>query len=194
MPRPRTRRTVILASMAAIVLSACGSDAPPGPTPRVVAVRTVDLGPNWACGGVGLAAEIHGNPDDPDVVWLVNLFPGRERLGVVFPTGTRAVFDPDLSIVDATGRVLMREGDFVDGACVTRFPDRMLLLPPFPSFRLDCGPMPVGECASSRASQAAGKADGAHHPIAVIRFLDVSGDFEAVYEDGTRMRGSTSSN
>ena len=91
-----------------------------------------------ACAGVGLSSVIHGDPTDPEVVWLGGFPAGGDRIHVVFALGYRAVFDPALALVDEDGRIQMREGDFVDGACVTGDPNRMLLLPPFPGFRLEC--------------------------------------------------------
>jgi hypothetical protein len=187
------RRALTLAILVA-VLASCGADPIPQPTARILLVTTVQLPANAACAGVGLAAVIHGDPDDPDVVWLGGFPAGNDRLKVAFPAGYRAVFDPGLQIVDGAGRIQMREGDFVDGACGQPVPDHWLLAPPFPAFRLECGPVQVAECTSSRVYQAGQQAAGANHPIARIRFLDPTGKFEALYEDGTTMTGFTSSN
>ncbi|HXU84524.1 MAG TPA: hypothetical protein VN773_01855 [Verrucomicrobiae bacterium] len=187
------RRALILAILAC-ALASCGADPTPPPTPRILPLTTIELPPNAACAGVGLATVIHGDPDDPDVVWLGGFPAAGDHRKVVFPAGYRAVFDPGLEIVDGAGRVQMREGDFVDGACGQPVPDHWLLAPPFPAFRLECGPLAIPECTTSRVYQAGLQAAGANRPIARIRFLDATGKFEALFEDGTTMTGFASSN
>ena len=71
-----------------------------------------------ACAGVGLdAARLTGDPNDPRVAWLAT--PGGGRQDVVFPPGYQARFVPALEVLDASGAVVARDGDVVDGGCVT---------------------------------------------------------------------------
>ena len=73
-----------------------------------------------ACGGVGMDATLHGDPEDPRVAWLVNQVPGgRQRVEVAWPPGYRARFSPALEVLDGSGSVKLREGDHIDGACGT---------------------------------------------------------------------------
>jgi hypothetical protein len=83
---------------------------------------------NEACPGVGLVdAVLAGDPDDARVAWLVNSA-GEDRMEIVFPLRFIARFAPDLQIANAQGEVVLREGDRVDGGCVTGRPDGALLI------------------------------------------------------------------
>jgi hypothetical protein len=68
------------------------------------------------CRGVGLNAILAGDPRDPRVAWLA-MGDGR-RQEIVWPVGFRAQFTPELEILDARGRVVLRAGDPVDSGCV----------------------------------------------------------------------------
>jgi hypothetical protein len=73
---------------------------------------------NGACAGIGLGeATLAGDRQDPYLAWLV--YPDGERTDVVWPPGYSARFTPDLEILDASGRVVHRAGDVIDGGCVT---------------------------------------------------------------------------
>ena len=65
------------------------------------------------CRGVGLEARLVGSPLDPRIVWLE---PGHARL--VWPAGFTAQFTPNLEIRDRDGKLVMRGGDAVSGACL----------------------------------------------------------------------------
>lgn len=141
---------------------------------------------------------LRGDPTDPEIVWLAP-FPGLqgdgnpERTLVIWPRGFRAVFEPSLTVVDANGAPRIEGGDFVDGGCVTDG-ERLLIVPSGDGFRLDCGPMDVGDCTSGRVSQASRKvgemANG--RKVEVITFLNPTGKFRVLYEDGSTCEGFTS--
>ncbi len=104
------RALLAIASAMTFAVASCGSA--PSPTP---AIRTIDT-TGQECAGVGLAdATLHGSPTDPRVVWLE---PGPGDLSVVFPTGFTARFVPSLEVLNASGSVVLREGDRIEGACV----------------------------------------------------------------------------
>jgi hypothetical protein len=137
----------------AAVFSACTSNpAPtaPGPArslPNEVSWTIAPLTPgelglateppasvSLACGGVGLDAIVAGEPTDPDLVWLVNQWPGSKsinRTDVVWPPGYRARFGPGLVVLDASDTVRLRAGDRVGGACQVLPDGRVYLQPPF---------------------------------------------------------------
>jgi hypothetical protein len=89
---------------------------------------------NWLaggfCAGVGLDAVLHGSPNDARVAWLENKLGGQSRLEVTWPAGYRARFNPKLEILDENGKVVLREGDPVAGACSVGS-DSVYLEPPF---------------------------------------------------------------
>jgi hypothetical protein len=69
------------------------------------------------CAGVGLDATLRGDPSDPAITWLEDRATGA-RIAVTWPAGFRARFVPALEVMDLTGRVVHREADLIDGACV----------------------------------------------------------------------------
>jgi hypothetical protein len=98
---------------------ACSTVAPSlSPLPAgVFALPSVDTSGWDACAGVGIAdAHLTGNPADSRVAWLTGSY-GRKD--VVFPVGFTARFTPSLEVLDRAGAVVAREGDLIDGACVT---------------------------------------------------------------------------
>ena len=98
--------------MVALVAAACASS--PAPSPRPPAFFALPAAPvQAACRGIGLEARLTGNPSDPRIAWLE---PGGRRL--VWPFGFVARFSPTLEILDQDGRLVMREGDAVSGACL----------------------------------------------------------------------------
>jgi hypothetical protein len=93
---------------------------------------TVFVGPDGACLGLGLDAVLRGDPTYPRVAWL-DLPESRgpaHTFDVVWPHGYRARFSPGLEILDERGRIVLRGGDKVTGACATAG-DELLLIPPF---------------------------------------------------------------
>lgn len=135
-------------TLLAVLLGACATSVPPAaPTPsapsnaatavaygfplRTLPPVTVPSGAVVTCAGIGLVdAALHGDPNDPKLAWLINAV-GPSRIDLVWPSGYSARFDPQLEIVDPNGVVVMREGDQIEGACVTSQPNLLLLLPPF---------------------------------------------------------------
>ena len=185
----RFPRLALIAAALAGVFIACSSDVP-GPTAIVRALRTMPAGD--ACGGVGTSAVLRGAPGDPDVAWLES-FPERDRQNVIWPTGFYAAFDPTITVFDASGRPQMRDGDYVDGGCVVGPAEkdrRLLLIPPFLAFALDCGPIRPIEC-PGRISEAmhGGARAWPQQPIATVRFLTLAGEYEILFEDGQRRTG-----
>jgi hypothetical protein len=135
-----------------------------------------------------LAAVVRGSASDPDVAWIVRLSSG-ERSNVTWPDGYTARFAPGLEILDASGRVVLRDGDFVDGTCGTDSGGRILLAPPFLALRLDCGPISMWTCPrmARTVAVAAGWPD---RDIADIRFVSTDGKYRLTFEDGSSTSGS----
>jgi hypothetical protein len=106
-----------------------------------VSIATTNWLPGNMCAGVGLDAVLRGSRDDPRVVWLENALPlpswyspdpSESTPTVLWPAGYRARFTPNVEIVDASGSVVLRDGDHIDGACAND-PDTntLYLEPPF---------------------------------------------------------------
>lgn len=166
----------VLAFSIALVLAGCG--------PSRLDLPTTSL---ESCSGYGIAAVLRGDAADPDVAWIER-HPTRERIDAVWPTGFTARFDPELEILDSSGRVVMREGDYVNGTCGVVAEGREMLAPPFLALRLDCGPMPVLDC--QLAVGATARANGwPDREIAEIQFLDSEARYRLVYEDGSTVSG-----
>ena len=106
----------------ALLLAACGAT----PTPTLPTLTLADPIP---CAGVGNDGTLAGSPTDPRVAWLAE--PQGGRVEIVWPSGFTARFDPDLAVVDATGKVVYRAGDRPGGGCVIGGSDSpLLILPP----------------------------------------------------------------
>ncbi len=92
--------------------------------PTLAAVPRVCLG----VGGGG--ARLMGDPSDPRVAWLEG---SGNRGEVVWPPGFSARFAPDLEVLDASGKVLYREGDEIVEGCAVGPPEDppslLLILP-----------------------------------------------------------------
>jgi hypothetical protein len=59
--------------------------------------------------------------------------PTGGRHEIVWPYGFTARFDPDLAVLDASGKVVFRAGDPIDGGCVIGGAGSpLLILPPGP--------------------------------------------------------------
>jgi hypothetical protein len=106
----------------AILLAACGATS----TPTLPTLAT--LADNTPCAGVGTEATLVGSPTDPRLAWMVDFRGGRHE--IVWPRGFTARFDPDLAVLDASGKVVYRAGDRIDGGCVTGAENTLLILPP----------------------------------------------------------------
>jgi hypothetical protein len=105
----------------AFLLAACGAT----PTPSLPTLSE-DIPP---CAGVGTEATLAGSRTDPRLAWMVDSQGGRHE--IVWPRGFTARFDPDLAVLDASGKVVYRAGDKIDGGCVTGGEDSpLLILPP----------------------------------------------------------------
>jgi hypothetical protein len=183
----RAAISVAISATVVAVLAGCG--APPiDPSPTAIAIRTVAF--SGACRGVGASAVVHGAPDDADVVWLTPLG-GGPRLRVVWPNGDVAVFDPTLRIVDTTGRTVIREGEYVDGGCVTGPDANGPLLVPNPpdSFRLDCGPIRPADCPSMVNAIRYGSPNWPAEPVRSVTFTGPAGQYTIVVEDGRQIDG-----
>ena len=174
----------------AIALAACTPQAsPPGPTLTTMAGRPG--GDEAACAGVGLAAILRGSPTDPNPAWIETFPGGGGRREVVWPAGFAARFAPGLEILDAKGRVVLRDGDFIEGAC-GKIGDRLLLAPPFLSLRLDCGPLDVSECTGGRIYQVAEANGWPDRDIAAVQFVAPDGRYRLTFADGAVVTGASS--
>lgn len=113
--------------LAAVVLMACLSSPKPVPRsfgPGEVAVPVA----NWnngqvICAGAAFPGTLHGSPTDVRVVWMTR--PAEGPVELAWPAGYSARFDPDLELLDASGRVVGREGTSVTGGCPTADPGVM---------------------------------------------------------------------
>lgn len=95
--------------LAASLLSACA-----------VGRLTLPSSPDWRGGcaiGIGLDATLHGSASDARLTWAIDRSTGI-RLDLLWPHGYSARFLPSLEVLDASGRVVGREGDRIIGACV----------------------------------------------------------------------------
>jgi hypothetical protein len=119
-----------------------------------------------------------------------------DRLEVVWPTGYTAVFDPTLRVLDPTGQTAMREGDYVDGACVGSAAGGQFFLPgPMRGFHLECGAVPRATCTSVLNGVHQSQSDQwpkARLTTFVVR--DATGHYTALFEDGQRFDGTASPN
>jgi hypothetical protein len=98
-----------------LTLLACNATTPSAPTNGAgnVLLPTIDA---QACAGVGTEAVLAGDANDPRVAWLLE---SGARVDVVFPPGFSARFTPALEVLNASGAVVARAGDRIDGYCVT---------------------------------------------------------------------------
>lgn len=129
MSHAMTRCAGVLVALG-LALAACNATASPAPTNSAgnFVLPTIDVG--QACAGVGTEAVLAGDPDDPRVAWLVS---AGTRVDVVFPTAFSARFTPTLEVVNASGTVVARAGDHIDGYCVTAGAPLVLLPEPLGS-------------------------------------------------------------
>lgn len=111
----------LLVGSVAVLLAACGATATP-------TLPTLPLADPIPCAGVGNDGMLAGSPTDPRVAWLVGSNGARSE--IVWPRGFTARFDPDLAVVDASGKVVYRAGDRPGGGCVTGDGRPLLILPP----------------------------------------------------------------
>jgi hypothetical protein len=121
-------RCRMLVSFAALGLVALLAGCALSPSPAGTAAFTLPTvsSADAACAGIGLLNEtLAGDPSDPRLAWLVG--PGGQRLDVEWPLGFTAGFTPGLEIHDASGDVVFRAGDTVDGGCTG---DPYLLIEP----------------------------------------------------------------
>jgi hypothetical protein len=108
--RTTNLRAAMAGSALALLLAACAGSGAPGPT-----LHTVDTS-GMACAGTGLVdATLHGNPTDARVAWVD--IRGFKQYTAVFPKGFTARFAPSLEVLNASGAVVFREGDPIDGQC-----------------------------------------------------------------------------
>ena len=114
-------KRVLLVGTFAILIAACG--ATPNPS---LPTLSGDIPP---CAGVGTEATLAGSPTDPRLAWMVDSHGRRHE--IVWQRGFTARFDPDLAVLDASGKVVYRAGDKIDGGCVIGGSDSpLLILPP----------------------------------------------------------------
>jgi hypothetical protein len=121
------------ALLSVVALVGCTTPAAsPVPSATVVALPTLPSVPRVCLGvGGGGGARLTGNPTDPRVTWIEGF---GNRGEIVWPPGYTARFAPALEVLDASGKVVYREGDEVQGGCAVGPPDDppslLLILPP----------------------------------------------------------------
>jgi hypothetical protein len=182
--RPPTATNASPATNAGPTATNAGPSLPPLATAQV-------SGPNTPCAGVALAVVLRGSPLDPHLAWIEQFPHGGGRQEVIWPVGFSPRFSPQLEILDESGRPVIREGDFVEGACVSPQPGTLLLAPPLLALRLDCGPMPVAECGGGRIFRVAEANGWPKRAIAEVRFVTANGRYQVVFEDGSETTGSS---
>ena len=116
-------RGLLLIGLVVLILNGCFAASE---TPQTFMLPVAE-GYSGGCLGVGLDATITGDPSDSRIAWLI--VGTGQRKDVLWPPGYRARFDPQLQILDQNGRVVLREGDHVSGACT--LPPYFYLEPPF---------------------------------------------------------------
>ncbi len=121
-------------AVAAVLLLAGCAEGPPTanrdqPWASGTSPLTKGLPEGAPCAGVGLNAILHGDPDDPQLAWLVTEV--GTRVNVAWPIGYRARFNPTIEVLDHTGMVVLREGDRIHGGCTTDATHEIYLEPPF---------------------------------------------------------------
>jgi hypothetical protein len=171
-----------------------GATGPPGEgqlldLPTVPGQPAV-AGAPLACAGVGLSTVLRGDPADPRVAWLERLA-DRTRMDVVWPAGYRARFAPRLEVLDASGAVVARDGDAVEGACAIGN-DRLEVVPDPPMFAVACGPIPVTECLGGNLTYQVRETLRSLFPGRdpdVVRFTTPDGAYIVTFADGGRYDG-----
>jgi hypothetical protein len=122
-----TRSLIPIAAALLVLVAACGG-APaatptrslgPGEHPLPVAKWDAGWGQTVLCAGAGFVPErrLHGSPDDPRLVWMIDAFGIRTEIG--WPVGYSARFTPNLELLDNRGVVIAREDSPVLGGCPT---------------------------------------------------------------------------
>jgi hypothetical protein len=109
----------------ACVVAACSTfvvepSPPAGEYLVPVADFTGPSGAQLACAGGAFPGQLHGSAGDPRHVWMT--YPDGSRAEIAWPAGYRARFDPALELLDASGRVVGREGSAIEGGCPTADP------------------------------------------------------------------------
>lgn len=119
---PRTRSAPALTPSSSVAALSPGEL--PLPTPPFV------NNPPDICAGVGIGALLRGDAPDPALTWVEDTTTHTRR-DVVWPVGYRARFTPRLEVLDASGAVVLREGDLISGTCGITTDGRFYLAPPF---------------------------------------------------------------
>ena len=119
-----TRTGISPALTASTSVAALSPDELPLPTPPFVS------NPPDICAGVAIGALLRGDAHDPALTWVEDTTTHTRR-DVVWPVGYRARFTPRLEVLDASGAVVLREGDLISGTCGITTDGRFYLAPPF---------------------------------------------------------------
>ena len=120
--------TLLAAALVVVMLAGCGTGSQSPSPGSSAAFRLPTAGLLGACDGIGLDGVLAGDPNDPRVAWLAVTGGGRREL--VFPVGFTARFSPGLEILNASGEVVFRKGDRIDGGCLTVMPGMPVLVTP----------------------------------------------------------------
>jgi hypothetical protein len=71
------------------------------------------------CGlGVGRDLTLRGSASDGGVAWAID-DTGSGRVDLLWPRGYTARFNPQLEVVDESGRVVAHDGDLIIDSCLT---------------------------------------------------------------------------
>jgi hypothetical protein len=96
-----------------------------------MSLPTVPVVPRVCQSVGGGGAKLKGDPNDARVAWVEG---SGNRGEIVWPPGFTARFAPDLEVLDASGKVVYREGDEITEGCAVGPPDDppslILILPP----------------------------------------------------------------
>jgi hypothetical protein len=93
-----------------------------------VPLPTVFVVEGQPCVFLSFEGVLRGDPEADRVAWLDLR---NDRWEVVWPSGYRARFAPQLQILDPGRRVVIEEGGAVTSACAVADPDTVLLRVPF---------------------------------------------------------------
>lgn len=103
----RLGRPAVVACVALLLVACTTATAVPLPT---------DARWKGGCRGVGTDLIIHGSATDPQVTWATRPDDGQ-RVEILWPVGYSARFVPQLEVLDATGKVIAHDGDWLTGGC-----------------------------------------------------------------------------
>jgi len=184
------RRFRIALIVLALVALGCDNPSASGPIELPLPTTRAEPPPPdviAGCSSVLEPAVLHGNATLEPATWLIRMDDGTRR-DIVWPGGFRARFAPHLEVVDETGSVVTGEGDCLQGGCMVGDAAAILLVPPYPGFRLDCGPRPRTSCAAL-ALEVAKRNGWPDRDLEVVAFTHASDGYLVRFADGDETQG-----